>query len=97
VERFLQNFTCRTRLASEKLCRKYLSLDKLKVFYKSRSCRRSIYSAHGPGVSGSIPISTTIQSAQTADFQAESKWAVSAGIFAGFVLPFWSPVTLAVS
>jgi hypothetical protein len=35
------------------------------------------------GVIGSIPVEPTIQSHQTADFQAESKWAVSAGISAG--------------
>jgi hypothetical protein len=41
--------------------------------------------------------SATIQSYQTADFQAESKQAVSVGIFAGTVLFSRSPVTLAVS
>jgi hypothetical protein len=41
--------------------------------------------------------SLTIQSYQTADFQAEKKQAVSVGIFAGIVLFFQSPVTLAVS
>src|ERR1019366_1995417 len=49
------------------------------------------------GVTGSIPVAPTIQSHQTADFQAESKQAVSAGIFAGIVRLFRSPVTLPVS
>jgi hypothetical protein len=40
---------------------------------------------------------TTIQSPRTADFQADSKRAVSVGIFAGIVPLFRSPVTLAVS
>ena len=40
---------------------------------------------------------TTIQSHQTADFQAKSKQAVSAGIFADIVPLFRSPVTLPVS
>ena len=40
---------------------------------------------------------TTIQSSRTADFQADSKPAVSVGIFAGIVLLFRSLVTLAVS
>jgi hypothetical protein len=40
---------------------------------------------------------TTIQSHQTAGFKANLKQAVSAGIFAGFVLPSRSPVTRAVS
>jgi hypothetical protein len=39
---------------------------------------------------------TTIQSHQTADFQVESKRAVSAGIFAGVFLLFRSPMTFAV-
>jgi hypothetical protein len=49
------------------------------------------------GVTGSIPVAPTIQSDQTADFQAESKQAVSAGVSAGIFLLFRSPVTLAVS
>jgi hypothetical protein len=48
-------------------------------------------------VPGSSPGAPTIQSYQTADFQAESKWAVSAGIFAGIFLLFRSPATFAVS
>src|ERR1700737_4143762 len=40
---------------------------------------------------------TTIQSFQTADFRADSKEAVSVGIFAGIVPLFRSLVTLAVS
>jgi hypothetical protein len=40
---------------------------------------------------------TTIQSPRTADFQAGSKRAVSAGIFAGIVPLVRSPVTLAVA
>jgi hypothetical protein len=48
-------------------------------------------------VPGSSPGAPTIQSFQTADFQPESKWAVSVGIFAGIVPLFRSPVTLAVS
>jgi len=49
------------------------------------------------GVGSSVPSSSTIQSHQTADVQAESKQAVSVGIFASIVLLFRSPVTLAVS
>ena len=49
------------------------------------------------GVTSSIPITSTIQSPRTADFQAGSKRAVSVGIFAGIVPLFRSPVTLAVS
>src|ERR1039457_5930162 len=41
--------------------------------------------------------STTIQSYQTPDFQAESRWAVSAGCFAVIFLLFPSPATFAVS
>ena len=54
-------------------------------------------STTGWGVGSSVPSSSTIQSHQTADFQAESKQAVSAGIFAGIVRLFRSPVTLPVS
>jgi len=54
-------------------------------------------STTGWGVGSSVPSSPTIQSYQTADFLAEPKQAVSAEIFAGIVLLFQSPVTLAVS
>jgi hypothetical protein len=49
------------------------------------------------GITGSIPVVPTIQSPETSDFQAGSKQAVSAGIFAVIVPLFRSPVTLAVS
>jgi hypothetical protein len=39
---------------------------------------------------------STIQSSQTAEIAVDWKQAVSAGIFAGIVPLFWSPVTLAV-
>ena len=48
------------------------------------------------GQLGSIPITPTIQSFQTADFRADSKEAVSVGIFAGIVALVRSPVTLSV-
>jgi hypothetical protein len=54
-------------------------------------------STTGWGVGSSVHSSPTIQSHQTADFQAESKQAVSAGIFAGIVRLFPSPVKLPVS
>ncbi len=44
-----------------------------------------------------MTVSTTIQFFRTADFQADSKRAVSVGIFAGIVPLFRSLVTLAVS
>ena|SRR6266850_1079625 len=49
------------------------------------------------GVGSSVPSVSTIKSPRTADFEADSKRAVSVGIFAGIVLVFRSPVTLAVS
>jgi len=48
-------------------------------------------------VLSSSPTVSTIQSPRTADFQADSKRAVSVGIFAGIVPLFRSPVTLVVS
>jgi hypothetical protein len=47
---------------------------------------------HTEGVTGSIPVAPTIQSYETADFQVESKQAISVGIFAGIFLSFRSPV-----
>jgi hypothetical protein len=49
------------------------------------------------GVTGSIPVAPTIQSYETAHPGAGSRWAVSAGIFAGIIPLFRSLVTLAVS
>jgi hypothetical protein len=49
------------------------------------------------GVTGSIPVAPTIQSHQTADFQAGVKQADSVGISAHFILPFRSLVAVAVS
>jgi hypothetical protein len=43
------------------------------------------------------PTTSTIQSDQTPDFQADPKQALSVGIFAGIFLFFRSPVRLAVS
>jgi len=51
----------------------------------------------GWGAASSVQIISTIQSQQTADSQPESKQAVSAGMFAGIVPHFRSPVTFAVS
>jgi hypothetical protein len=48
-------------------------------------------------VASLCPITSTIQSFRTTDFQADSKRAVSVGIFAGIVPLFRSLVTLAVS
>jgi hypothetical protein len=47
-------------------------------------------STTGWGVGSSVPSSPTIQSYQTAEFQAESKWAVSVGGSAGIVPHFRS-------
>jgi hypothetical protein len=49
------------------------------------------------GVGSLVPSVSTIQFLRTADFQADSKRAVSVGIFAGIVPLFRSLVTLAVS
>ena len=49
------------------------------------------------GVTGSIPITPTIQSFQTADLRVGSKEAVSAGIFASPIRTFPSLGTLAVA
>jgi hypothetical protein len=54
-------------------------------------------STTGWGVGSSVHSSPTIQSYQTADFQAESKRAVSMGISAAIVPHFRSPATFAVS
>jgi hypothetical protein len=51
-------------------------------------------STTGWGVGSSVHSSPTIQSHQTADFQAKSKQAVYVGIYAGIVLLFQSPVTI---
>src|SRR6267378_7846359 len=48
-------------------------------------------------VAGSIPMTSTIQSYETADPGADSRLAVSVGIFAGIVPLFRSPVALAIS
>jgi hypothetical protein len=49
------------------------------------------------GASSLVQIVSTIQSSQTADFQAGVKQADSVGISAHFILPFCSLVTVAVS
>ena len=48
------------------------------------------------GSGSSVPSVSTIKSPRTADFEADSKRAVSVGIFAGIVPLFRSPVTFAV-
>jgi hypothetical protein len=64
---------------------------------RSNEVAETQFEGTGWGAASSVQIISTIQSPRTADFQADSKRAVSVGIFAVIVPFFRSPVTLAVS
>ena len=82
----LSNFRCAAATDPRKAC------------YLLNFAKNSQFSGECPGETGSyLTAHTTIQSFQTADLRADSKEAVSAGIFAGIVPLFRSLVTLAVS
>jgi hypothetical protein len=70
----------------------------LQAAFSQNSLLFSLIAGNFVAETGSHPTaSATTQSPRTADFQADSKRAVSVGIFAGIVPLFRSPVTLAVS